>query len=347
MTGSVTFDRRQPTTRERHSTFDDRLSDVGCCFAAVGCRLSNVVAIAMLCISCCFADDAISPAFTFDARYQASGVTPDAWVAYQAEGLSGRFATATVTRTVDENGNGIPDEWETAYGLAGADTAADADPDGDGRTNLEEYNAGTDPIIANDWNQSIAESADPFEADTRVAYIGGNPTFDTTFAVIKVSNGFVCDTGGLYYDWDGDGIPNWWEARFACNGSKTGLMANSDDDADGMSNYAEFVAYTDPTNSILRFVIGLEHIVVAPVQAKKTVLGPLLKSAESVSAFSLQWQSALGRTYSVYVSYDLSKGWETEPVAELAGTGDRLEYRPSENQPIMLFKVSVRLSDDY
>lgn len=33
-----------------------------------------------------FADDAVSPVFTFDARYQASGVTPDAWVAYQATG---------------------------------------------------------------------------------------------------------------------------------------------------------------------------------------------------------------------------------------------------------------------
>jgi len=33
-----------------------------------------------------FADDAVSPAFTFDARYQPSGVTPDTWVAYQVEG---------------------------------------------------------------------------------------------------------------------------------------------------------------------------------------------------------------------------------------------------------------------
>ena len=74
------------------------------------------------------ADDAVSPAFTFDARYQASGVTPDAWVAYQAEGLSGRFSAATVIRAADENGNGIPDAWEAAYGLAGADAAADADP---------------------------------------------------------------------------------------------------------------------------------------------------------------------------------------------------------------------------
>ena len=112
-------------------------------------------AVLLLLFSMCgilaHADDAVSPAFTFDARYQPSGVTPDAWVAYQAKGLSGRFSAATVERVADENGNGIPDSWEATYGLVGANVAADADPDHDGRTNLEEYNAGTNPMIANDW----------------------------------------------------------------------------------------------------------------------------------------------------------------------------------------------------
>ncbi len=47
--------------------------------------------------------------------------------------------------TEDADGDGLPDEWEARYGLDPATADAGADPDGDGFTNLEEYNCGTDP----------------------------------------------------------------------------------------------------------------------------------------------------------------------------------------------------------
>jgi hypothetical protein len=394
-----------------------------------------------------FADDAVSPAFTFDARYKSSDITPDAWVSYEAEGLSSRFSAATVTRVADANGNGIPDEWESRYGLVGdnADVAADpdgdgrtnleeynagtspivaedhlasvatsgrhvvdtwiestavggwdlvevwglsglfmtdtagrapdadkdglpdwwetlyglnpnvadshVDSDGDGRTNLEEYNAGTNPIIFNDWMRSIAEQDKSFICDTHVEYIGGNPTFDSTFAVIKVSNGFVCDTGGLYYDWDGDGIPNWWEARFSRNGSKTGLDASTDDDADGMSNYGEFVAYTNPTNGNSKFTIAIvpmtEEKPASDIrQPTMMAAGRRLSNVAGSTNFALKWQSAQGRIYSVYATPNLSEGWPETPTAEILGTGDVLEYVPEQTDAVQFFKVSVRLIED-
>ena len=46
---------------------------------------------------------------------------------------------------VDSDGDGLPDWWEEKYGLDTAQNDADADKDGDGFTNAEEFAAGTDP----------------------------------------------------------------------------------------------------------------------------------------------------------------------------------------------------------
>lgn len=56
------------------------------------------------------------------------------------------LTTFAVNLWVDSDGDGIPDDWELAYGL-NPTNAADAfqDSDGDGMSNLAEYLAGTDP----------------------------------------------------------------------------------------------------------------------------------------------------------------------------------------------------------
>jgi hypothetical protein len=82
-----------------------------------------------------------------------------------------------VYRIVDSTGDGIPDSWRAAFfGGDGAtvdsQSAADADPDGDGMNNLQEFAAGTSPVNAASvlmlQDLQIAQDA------TRLSFVSGS-----------------------------------------------------------------------------------------------------------------------------------------------------------------------------
>jgi len=56
-----------------------------------------------------------------------------------------KFAVVENIECLDSDGNGLPDAWERRHFLQTEGTDPDADPDGDGASNLEEYRRGTDP----------------------------------------------------------------------------------------------------------------------------------------------------------------------------------------------------------
>jgi hypothetical protein len=77
----------------------------------------------------------------------------------------------------DRDGDGLPNEWETTYGLnpdsaVGADGAA-GDPDGDGLTNQQEYVSGTDPRDPNSYLKVDSITNDPNGIEVRFRAVAG------------------------------------------------------------------------------------------------------------------------------------------------------------------------------
>jgi len=90
-------------------------------------------------------------------------------------GLTGKVVTGgrlNLLRTVDANGNGLPDWWEGRYFSGQASVDPLADPDGDGMSNRQEYLADTDPTDARSKVQFTEIQALP--GGTRISWSAGS-----------------------------------------------------------------------------------------------------------------------------------------------------------------------------
>ena len=125
---------------------------------------------------------------------------------------------------IDSDGDGLPDWWEISHGLDPNDATgingAYGDADGDGLDNYAEYLSGTDP------------HAGDTDGDGYTDYYSRPDRISLTY--------------GELYD-DGDGMDNAWEISHGLNPDR--FDADTDPDNDGWTNWEEFMAQTDPSDS--------------------------------------------------------------------------------------------------
>ena len=204
------------------------------------------------------ADDAILPTDTlFQENINAPG--------------SG-FSTSAVAAVVSANYNGYRENSTYSIEIDGAPYSSVSDIDGDGCSDLEEFNCGSNPYSTDTDGDGMS--------DTIEFYYGLDPIFDDTED-----------------DMDGDGIPNGWEVNFGLDPANVnnqytdtdgdGLRdylewewgANPliwDSDGDGFNDYDEFRIGFDPGSAgnspiafLLVFVAGIAFVTTIVVYSKK------------------------------------------------------------------------------
>ena len=159
------------------------------------------------------------------------------------------FVTPTALETLpayaafaDADNDAMPNVWEDLYQLnKNLATDATQDADGDGMKNRDEYLAGTNPRLTDSDGDGVDdrierdEGTNPLLAGLRPVFAGG--------------------VSGSGTDFNQNGLPDAWEARFQA----AGLSQSADSDGDGANNAREAAWGTDPFDANSRMGFSMQR----------------------------------------------------------------------------------------
>ncbi len=174
---------------------------------------------------------------SWDTEVNYHGKMIPAWQAYLRDLAKGMQPDGTVDngyiQTADADGDGLVDWWKDLYGLTGN---ANADDDGDGLSNYVEYLLSEVFDLGLTFDPTVACSVNPNVSDY----------------FYRLGQMYV---GEIFTDHDR--ISDVWEDGYATEfASRYAYDADEDKDGDGWSNYAEFLAGTDPEVVSVRNIDG-------------------------------------------------------------------------------------------
>ncbi|MEK7953697.1 DUF1800 family protein [Luteolibacter soli] len=139
-------------------------------------------------------------------QIERTGGTAGAWIGFDYLKLD-----HDPTGMADADNDGLPRWYEESFGLSESNPAdAAADPDGDGRTTLAEFRAGTNPTDADTDNDGLSDSAE--------ITLGTNPLLRDTDGD-GIADGAEITTSPLLADSDNDGYPDNIEVEQGSNPS--------------------------------------------------------------------------------------------------------------------------------
>jgi len=368
----------------------------------------------------------------------------DRWGEHSA--MSPLFTLDTIGLAPDSDGDGMPDWWESAHGLNIAQDDSGDDPDRDGRTNIEEYNANTDPQVFEypglahglspvftldtgeyagghgldsdgdgmpDWwetkyglatgsNDSGGNPDGDSFINLQEYRMGGNPReFEGQTGHSCLSAAFVLDTGGhaggFSADTDGDGMPDWWEEKYGLTVGiddhggnldndgltniqeyRAGALPNvfdhpiphlnesnifvldtggefTDTDGDGIPDWWEWVHFgsklvamsnqdadNDGFSNLREYIAGTDPWDVMSMFHITSITPPA--PAQPTWKCVVTWDTVPDRQYSVFTHSDMMTAWSTEAVYQVQGDGTPKSYTNTfERSQLRFYRIGVEL----